>query len=199
MPQSSGCSPSTRLAALLEDALDLGVGVEVRRAASTSASASVDAARRAARAVVDLGRRPRRGRRGSASTRRPSRSRAATKSPLLRLVERGVEHACAARRRSPRPAASVIVPDLDEALARRPRARVGFLSMSCVHQRLREARLVALVVAVAAVAVHVDDDVLAEALAELDRELRRPGRPPRDPRRSRGRRAPCSMRVMSVQ
>ena len=41
-----------------------------------------------------------------------------------------------------------------------------------VHERLREARLVALVVAVLAVAVHVDDDVLLEALAELHREAR---------------------------
>ena len=40
-----------------------------------------------------------------------------------------------------------------------------------VHQRLGERRLVALVVAVPAVADHVDDDVLAERLAELERQL----------------------------
>ncbi len=40
-----------------------------------------------------------------------------------------------------------------------------------VHQRLRERRLVALVVAVAAVADHVDDDVAAERLAEVERQL----------------------------
>ena len=47
----------------------------------------------------------------------------------------------------------------------------GMLFDRGVHQRLREARLVALVVAEAAVAPHVDDDVAIEALAELDREL----------------------------
>src|SRR5207253_2505746 len=41
--------------------------------------------------------------------------------------------------------------------------------------RLGETRLVALVVAEAAVAPHVDDDVAVEALAELDRELAGPG------------------------
>ena len=41
-----------------------------------------------------------------------------------------------------------------------------------VHERLRETRLVALVVAVLAVAVHVDDDVLLEPLAELDGQAR---------------------------
>ena len=40
-----------------------------------------------------------------------------------------------------------------------------------IHQRLGEARLVALVVAEAAVAPHVDDDVAAEGLAELGRQL----------------------------
>jgi hypothetical protein len=41
-----------------------------------------------------------------------------------------------------------------------------------VHRGLREARLVGLVVAVAAVAVHVDDDVLRELLPVLDGETR---------------------------
>ena len=40
-----------------------------------------------------------------------------------------------------------------------------------VHERLGERRLVALVVAVAAVAEHVDHDVLAERLAEVERQL----------------------------
>ena len=40
-----------------------------------------------------------------------------------------------------------------------------------VHQRLGEARLVAFVVAEAAVAPHVDDDVAAELLAIFDRQL----------------------------
>ena len=40
-----------------------------------------------------------------------------------------------------------------------------------VHQRLGEGRFVALVVAEAAVAPHVDDDVAAEGLAEFDRQL----------------------------
>ena len=40
-----------------------------------------------------------------------------------------------------------------------------------VHQRLGERRLVPLVVAVAAIADHVDDDVLAECLAEVERQL----------------------------
>ena len=41
-----------------------------------------------------------------------------------------------------------------------------------VHQRLGEARLVAFIVAVAAIAEHVDDDRLLEFLPELDRDLR---------------------------
>jgi hypothetical protein len=40
-----------------------------------------------------------------------------------------------------------------------------------VHERLGEARLVALIVAEAAVAPHVDDDVALEALAVVDRQL----------------------------
>ena len=40
-----------------------------------------------------------------------------------------------------------------------------------VHQRLREGRLVAFVVAVAAVAVHVDDHVLVKSLAEIQGQL----------------------------
>ena len=43
--------------------------------------------------------------------------------------------------------------------------------MLLVHQRLGEGRLVALVVAEAAVAEHVDDDGLLELLAELGRDL----------------------------
>ena len=42
-----------------------------------------------------------------------------------------------------------------------------------VHFRLGEARLVAFVVAEAAIAKHVDDDVGAELLAELGRDFRR--------------------------
>src|SRR5437588_7801109 len=44
-----------------------------------------------------------------------------------------------------------------------------------IHQRLREARLVALVVAEAAIAPHVDYDVPSEGLAELGGELAAPG------------------------
>src|SRR3546814_14146416 len=40
-----------------------------------------------------------------------------------------------------------------------------------VHQRLGEARLVALVMAEAAIAPHIDDDIAVEFLAELDRHL----------------------------
>src|SRR5689334_10146836 len=40
-----------------------------------------------------------------------------------------------------------------------------------IHLRLGEARLVALIVAEAPVAPHVDDDVAVESLAEFDREL----------------------------
>src|SRR4029079_10966066 len=40
-----------------------------------------------------------------------------------------------------------------------------------IHLRLGEARLVALIVAEAAVAPHVDDDIAVEALAELGRHL----------------------------
>src|SRR3546814_16874566 len=45
-----------------------------------------------------------------------------------------------------------------------------------VHQRLGRGRLVGLVVAVAAVADQVDDHVLAEALAEVEREFVEIGR-----------------------
>src|SRR3546814_7067435 len=40
-----------------------------------------------------------------------------------------------------------------------------------VHQRLGERRLVALIVAEAAIAPHVDDDIALELLAEIDRKL----------------------------
>src|SRR6185369_14763264 len=46
----------------------------------------------------------------------------------------------------------------------------GLLVDEPVHHGLREPRLVTFVVAVAAVAKHVDDDILAEALAELRRQ-----------------------------
>ena len=64
---------------------------------------------------------------------------------------------------------------VDHALALEPRGidlrdrRV--LADLRVHQRLGEARLVALVVAEAAVAPHVDDDVAVELLAIFDRQL----------------------------
>ncbi len=68
----------------------------------------------------------------------------------------------------------------------------GVLADLLVEQRLREARLVALVVAVAAVADEVDHDVVAEALAVRHAPAGRSGRPPRGRRRSRGRSAPGS-------
>ena len=49
------------------------------------------------------------------------------------------------------------------------------LADDVVHQRLREGRLVALVVAEAAIAPHVDDDVAVELLAEFHRHLGREG------------------------
>ena len=49
-------------------------------------------------------------------------------------------------------------------------AHAAVLGDRLVHQRLRVARVVALVVAVAAVAQHVDDDVLVEPLAVLERQ-----------------------------
>src|SRR3546814_18585624 len=49
------------------------------------------------------------------------------------------------------------------------------LAYAGVHQRLGERRLVAFIVAEAAIAPHVDDDVALEALAEIDRELARKG------------------------
>ena len=49
-------------------------------------------------------------------------------------------------------------------------AHAAVLGDRLVHQRLRVARVVALVVTVAAVAQHVDDDVLVEALAVLERQ-----------------------------
>ena len=51
----------------------------------------------------------------------------------------------------------------------------GMLANFRIHQRLREAWLVALVVAKAAIAPHVDDDVAAEGLAIVDRQLAREG------------------------
>ncbi len=89
---------------------------------------------------------------------------------LARLLERPLERRAALLRDR--------VGLLARDLARRDQARDVDLAHrrllvdERVHQRLREARLVALVVAVLAVAVHVDDDVLLEALAELHREAR---------------------------
>ncbi len=64
---------------------------------------------------------------------------------------------------------------VDHAFGFQPRgidfAYPGVLADPLVHQRLGEARLVTLVVAEAAVAPHVDDDVALELLAVLDRQL----------------------------
>src|SRR3546814_4312483 len=48
---------------------------------------------------------------------------------------------------------------------------IRMLLVRLVHQRLGEARLVALVMAEAAIAPHIDDDIAVEFLAELDRHL----------------------------
>ena len=61
-----------------------------------------------------------------------------------------------------------------------------------VHHRLGEGRLVALVVAVAAIAEHVDHDRLVEFLPELGRDLGGEHHRFRDRRRSHGRSAPRS-------
>ncbi len=45
------------------------------------------------------------------------------------------------------------------------------LANAGIHQRLGEGRLVGLVMAVAAITEHVDDDGLAKTLTELDRDL----------------------------
>ena len=79
---------------------------------------------------------------------------------------------------------------LDERLGVEGAHRAVLLDL-LVHDRLRVARVVALVVAVPAVADEVDDDVLVERLAEGEGEPRDPharllGRP-----RSRGRSAPA--------
>ena len=64
---------------------------------------------------------------------------------------------------------------VDHALGDQPRAidlaDRRMLADRLIHQRLGEARLVALIVAEAAIAPHVDDDVAVECLAELDRQL----------------------------
>ena len=67
-----------------------------------------------------------------------------------------------------------------------------------VHQRLGQRRVVGLVVTAAAVADHVDDDVLVERLRGTRRPAARRGRTPRGRRRSRGRSAPGSSRATSV-
>ena len=77
----------------------------------------------------------------------------------------------------------------DEGVAVEARDR-GVVPDLLVEERLRVARLVPLVVAVAAVADHVDDDVVAERLPVLHREVDRLGAPPPGRRRSRGRSAP---------
>ena len=59
-----------------------------------------------------------------------------------------------------------------------------------VHERLRHRGVVALVVAAAAVADEVDDDVALELLAVARTRAPRPARRPRGRRRSRGRSAP---------
>ena len=53
------------------------------------------------------------------------------------------------------------------------RPRAGMLADALVHQRLRDHRLVGLVVALLAEADQVDEDVLVEFLPELDRDLDR--------------------------
>ena len=59
-----------------------------------------------------------------------------------------------------------------------------------VHQRLRVARVIALVVTMAAIADHVDHDVFVEPLAVTPTRAGRPERRPPGRRRSRGRSAP---------
>ena len=91
-----------------------------------------------------------------------------------RLRERFAERGFALRSRSPPACSSVTAPDCARLFTYISRT-VGFLSMSAyMYAALREARLVALVVAVLSVAVHVDDDVLLEALPKLRGELRHP-------------------------
>ncbi len=62
---------------------------------------------------------------------------------------------------------------------------------ACIHPRLGERRLVGLVVPVAAVADHVDHDVLVERAGGSRRRSARPARRPRGRHRSRGRSAPA--------
>ena len=81
----------------------------------------------------------------------------------VELVAVGVDQRLARRRRRARPAAtSCVGVQLARGLVR---------ADVLVHQRLRRRRFVGLVVAMAAVADQVDDDVLAEPLAEVEGEL----------------------------
>ena len=74
-------------------------------------------------------------------------------------------------------------PVIDRAARCRARGSLGRSLILPYIERLGERRLVALVVAVPAVAEHVDDDVLAERLAEVEGQLGDVDAPPRGPRR----------------
>ena len=158
----------------LELAGDLAVDVEVlrdrRERAADLACSSLAAARRSRRG----GRRPRRSR---ARTRRLPASRPCSACSWLAASNVVFQHASDEVGRPSCSASLGVDHVLARPAARRRAARVvGWLRDLLVHQRLGERRLVALVVAVAAVAEHVDDHVLLELLAEVDRDARRHGR-----------------------
>ena len=135
----------------------------------------VDDLRRARRGCT-AGRRPRsrrarRGRtRGVDASARAARRLACVSSNAC--VEPGAEVGFERRFSS----SGVMSPRLHELLGVERRAPTAVRVDELVHPRLRERGLVGLVVAVAAVADEVDDDVLVERLAELEREPHRPAR-----------------------
>ena len=194
-PPVDGCRGCSALVALLDELEHLRVRVEpsgtwtgassVSRSTSRCTAVATSGTARVGAALVRLARRP---------PSRPASCGSRRRAPLRARCSRTPCRSCAICV-GPLGAES---PAGDEPL-HVDLAHRRLLVDERVHERLREARLVALVVAVAAVAVHVDDDVLARTAGGTPSPGASPGSPPPGPRRSRGRRARFIIRVMSVQ
>ena len=171
-----------------EDALEL-------RVTSKPSGARVERRRRPARAWRPAPRwRPGRRRRelvvvarGTVGERRRRRRGAAAGVRLLERVRRAARWKSLERLLA---SSSVRSPRLHEQLGVELAHRAVLVD-ELVHARLRERGLVGFVVAVPPVADHVDDDVLLERVAELEREPHRRAPRLRGRRRSRGRSAPA--------
>ena len=161
--------------------VELGVDGEARRARSRTTAAS-------ARSSVAARRRSRPRERRPAGTGRRRAARSGRRGLGPHLVERRlqpgvevVERLLGLLERDVAPAHQRLGVEL---------AHRALGVDALVHERLGVARVVALVVAVAAVADEVDDHVLVERSGGSRRRAGPPGRRPRGRRRSRGRSAP---------